>query len=268
MPRRDFQDLPQAAQRSVEARTGRIRAARTAGGGLNSGMAAILDSEQGRVFVKGIPTDHPQAVSQAREIAIAPYLPAASPQLLWHVEAGGWVLIGYEVVDGRHADYTDDADMAFVVDALQELQQVTAPDVPKLKRAEHRWAAYADEDTAELFAGTTLLHTDVAPHNILIDDRAHILDWAWPTRGAAFIDPHVLAIRLMEAGHGVGEAVNWARRFPSWREAAPEALNAFSTAAARSWREIADQDSQPWKIAMAGYAAKLKAYLLSASRTQ
>ncbi|MGI5380503.1 hypothetical protein ACQEV2_41035 [Streptomyces sp. CA-251387] len=122
-----------------------------------------MEAESGLVFVKGIPTDHPQAVSQAREIAIAPYLPAVCPRLLWHVEAGGWVLLGYQVINGPHADYRDSADVVLVLDALQELQQVTAPEVPALKLAEQRWASYADEATAELFAGSTLLHTDWAP---------------------------------------------------------------------------------------------------------
>ena len=261
MPRHDFEDLPHAARQSVESQIGRIKTARTAGGGMNSGIAAFVDSERGQVFVKGIPSDHPQAVSQAREAAIAPHLPAASPQLLWRVEAGGWVLIGYEVIDGRHADYTDDADLDLVLDALQEVQQITAPDVPEIKRAERRWAAYADGGTAELFAGTTLLHTDLAPHNTLIDGRAHMIDWAWPTQGAAFIDPHVLAVRLMEAGHSAEDAVNWVQRVPSWRAATSAALLAFSTAAVRSWREIAEQDPQPWKVKMAGHAAELEAHL-------
>jgi hypothetical protein len=263
MPRIAFEDLPQAARRAVETQTGHIKAARTAGGGINSGVAAFLDTERSRLFVKGIPSDHPQAVSQAREIAIAPHLPAASPRLLWHVDAGGWVILGYEAIAGRQADYTDSGDLVLVLDALQELQQVTAPDLSEVKRAEQRWAGYADQGTADLFAGRSLLHTDFAPHNVMIDGRAHIIDWAWPTVGAAFIDPHVLAVRLMEAGHSAEDAVHWVQRVPSWREASPSALLAFSTAVVRSWREIADQDPQPWKIAMAGHAAGLKAYLLA-----
>jgi RIO-like serine/threonine protein kinase len=34
-----------------------------------------------------------------------------------------------------------------------------------------------------------LLHTDFNPLNILLGpDRVWIIDWAWPTRGASFID--------------------------------------------------------------------------------
>ncbi|MFJ9628879.1 aminoglycoside phosphotransferase [Streptomyces sp. NPDC101175] len=262
MLRLDFEDLPQAARGAVESQTGRIKAARMAGGGINSGIAAFLDTERGRVFVKGIPADHPQAVSQSREVAVAPYLPAASPRLLWHVDAGGWSLLGYSVLVGRHADYGESDDLVLVLDALQEVQQATAPDLVEIKRAEQRWAAYAEPEDAGLFAGTTLLHTDLAPHNILVDERAHIVDWAWPTRGAAFIDPHVLAVRLMQAGHSAERAVSWVRRIPSWREADPAAVAAFSTATVRSWREIAVQDPQPWKVEMAGHAGDLRTFLM------
>ncbi|MDQ0761947.1 aminoglycoside phosphotransferase [Streptomyces canus] len=266
MDRIHYDDLPQAARQAVEIQTGRIKGARTTGGGINSGVAAVLDGEGGPVFVKGIPREHPQAVSQAREVAVAPYLPAACPRLLWHLEAGGWVLLGYEVIDGRHADYTDSGDLVLVLTALRELQEVTAPDVPELKRAEQRWTAYADEGTAGLFAGTALLHTDWAPHNVLIGDgRAHLIDWAWPTQGAGFIDPHVLAVRLMEAGHSAGDAVTWVRRIMSWREAGRAELDAFSVTSMRMWREIADNDPQPWKVTMAGCAAELRAFLLASS---
>jgi hypothetical protein len=37
--------------------------------------------------------------------------------------------------------------------------------------------------------GDALLHTDFNPLNILVGpDRVWMIDWAWPTRGAAFID--------------------------------------------------------------------------------
>lgn len=239
MLRLRFHDLPEAARQAVETQAGRVRTARTAKGGTNSGVAAFLEAQAGPVFVKGIPSDHPQAVSQAREIAISPYLPSSCPRLLWHVEAGGWVLLGYEVIAGRHADYTDSGDLVLVLDALRELQQVTVPEGVGMKRAEQRWDAYADEGAQGLFAGNTLLHTDFAPDNVLMDGRrARLVDWAWPTRGAAFVDPYVLAVRLVAAGRSPGEAVTWVRRLPSWRAAGRPALEAFAVATVRMWREI------------------------------
>ncbi|KOU57613.1 aminoglycoside phosphotransferase [Streptomyces sp. MMG1533] len=263
MPRVAFDELPAAARQAVTVQTGRITAAHTADGGINSAIAALLDTETGRVFVKGIPADNPQVASQKREIAISPCLPASCPRLLWHVEAGGWVLLGYEAVDGRHADYTTTDDLTLVLAALAELQEVTAPDDAGLKTAEDRWGTYAEEGQSELFAGDALLHTDFAPDNVLIHrGRARLIDWAWPTRGAAWIDPFMLALRIMEAGATAVRAVSWVQCVPSWRESDPKALEAFAVAVARLWREIAVEDPEPWKVAMADHAAELKALLI------
>jgi hypothetical protein len=49
--------------------------------------------------------------------------------------------------------------------------------------------------------GDALLHTDFNPLNILLGpDRTWIIDWAWPTRGAVFIDAACFLIRAMAAG--------------------------------------------------------------------
>jgi hypothetical protein len=255
MLRRHFHDLPAEARQVIADKAGPVLAARTAEGGLNSGIAAFIDTADGPVFVKGIPTDHPQAPAQRREAAIAPHLPRACPRLYWHIETAGWDLLGYEVIQGRHADYAPGSDdLPLVTAAVEELQQTTAPADIAIKAAEQRWAAYAPPGTAGLFAGDTLLHTDLAPHNVLVDERAHIIDWAWPTRGAAWIDPAVLILRLMEAGHSLASADSVARRLPSWRSAPAPAVRAFAAANATAWAEIAQEDTAPWKEAMARHA--------------
>jgi hypothetical protein len=90
---------------------------------------------------------------------------------------------------------------------------------------------------------------------MLMTDRAHLIDWAWPTRGAAWIDPAVLILRLMEAGHTAPAADAWAReQFPSWASAPDESVAVFSEANARTWDEIARNDPQAWKKNMARLA--------------
>ncbi|WP_106977132.1 aminoglycoside phosphotransferase [Streptomyces sp. NRRL S-920] len=268
MIRRHFHDLPLEARQAIADKAGPVHAARTADGGLNSGIAAFLDTDQGPVFVKGIPTGHSQAPAQRREAAINPHLPRACPRLYWHIETAGWDLLGYEVLPGRHADYsTCSPDLSLVAGALAELQNTTVPPDLLIKAAEQRWAAYAPPGTAALFAGDTLLHTDLAPHNVIVDDRAHIIDWAWPTRGAAWIDPAILILRLLEAGHTLVEADAFANRFASWRTAPAEAKEAFAAANAATWREIARADAAPWKAVMAAHAVALHAHLQAAPGT-
>jgi Ser/Thr protein kinase RdoA (MazF antagonist) len=146
--------------------------------------------------------------------------------------------------------------------ALTELQGITAPADIEIKDAMDRWADYAPPGPLHHFGGNTLLHTDFAPDNVLIvGDRARLIDWAWPTRGAAWIDPGALALRLMDAGHPTEAAVAFASRFPSWQNAEPEALAAFGSATATLWREIAEEDGTPWKRGMAERAASLARFL-------
>ncbi|MGW3625503.1 aminoglycoside phosphotransferase [Streptomyces sp. NPDC000880] len=250
-----WSDLPEAARATVEAHTGHILSAETATAGVNSGIAATLRTAETTVFVKGVPADHPQVRTQRREAAINPHLPAASPRLLWHVQAGGWDLIGYQRLTGRHADYAPGSpDLPLVAHAVAEVQATPCPDID-LKRAEQRWATYAGPAGVDQLAGDTLLHTDLAPHNVLITGRAHVIDWAWPTRGAAWIDPAVLILRLMEAGHTPADADTWARAsFPSWASASHASVTAFCEANAATWDEIARNDPQGWKKDMARHA--------------
>ncbi|MFJ4713146.1 phosphotransferase family protein [Streptomyces sp. NPDC088785] len=253
MPRIPFEQLPADVRQAVTDKSGAVRRTVTLQGGMNSGVASVLETESGRVFVKGIASDHPQVTAQRREAAIAPHLPASCPRLYWHLEAGGWSLLGYEVLNGRHADYSPGSpDLALVRAALTELQQVTAPADIEIKDAVDRWRDYAPPGTLQYFSGDTLLHTDFAPDNVLVaDGRARLIDWAWPTRGAAWIDPGALALRLMDADHTAESAVAFASRFPSWQNADPKALAALGTATAALWSEIAESDPTPWKQGMA-----------------
>ncbi|MFI9584854.1 aminoglycoside phosphotransferase [Streptomyces sp. NPDC052236] len=259
MSRIPFEQLPADVRRAVTDKTGAVHQTVTVQGGMNSGIASVLKTESGSVFVKGIPADHPQVGAQRREAAIAPHLPASCPRLYWHLELDGWSLLGYEVVDGRHADYTPGSpDLPLVEASLTELQGITAPADIEIKDAVDRWAGYAPPGALQHFSGNSLLHTDFAPDNVLIvDERARLVDWAWPTRGAAWIDPGALALRLMDAGHPGESAVAFAGRFPSWRNAEPEVLAAFGAATAALWREIAAGDGTPWKRGMAKQAATL-----------
>jgi hypothetical protein len=262
-----IEHLPPPGRQAVADKTGAVHQAATVQGGMNSGIASLLETESGSVFVKGIPAHHPQAGAQRREAAVAPHLPTSCPRLYWHLELDGWSLLGYEVVSGRHADYAPGSpDLPLVEAALNELQGIAAPADIDIKNAVDRWAQYAPPGTVQHFDGNSLLHTDYAPDNVLIaGERARLVDWAWPTRGAAWIDPGALALRLMHAGHPVETAIAFAQRFPSWRNAAPEALAAFGAATAALWHEIAEEDSTAWKTSMAQRSATLAHALDGAS---
>jgi hypothetical protein len=54
---------------------------------------------------------------------------------------------------------------------------------------------------------------------LVVGAAVRIVDWAWPTRSAAWIDPACLALRLMAAATGPAEAEAWAARVPAWTAA-------------------------------------------------
>ncbi|MGE5288467.1 MAG: hypothetical protein ACM3ML_14970 [Micromonosporaceae bacterium] len=259
----DWDDLDPAVRDAIQERTGAVHRARTAAAGLNSRLALILDTATGTVFVKGLPADHSGAVRQQREAMINPHVRPVAPALLWHAHDTGWDLLGFQYIPGaRHADYTPASpDLPQVAAVMNRLHQIPCPPGLPVKDATQRWASYLDGGTAAVFAGDHLLHTDFNPLNILITPAAAwIIDWAWPTRGAAFIDPACFLIRLISHGHTPEGAEQWASHCAAWAGAPRGAVDAFATASARLYTEIAAEDPQPWKRRLAKAAHRWAAH--------
>lgn len=250
MLRIDWDKLDTSVRTVIETKTGPVLAARTASEGKNSHLAAFLDTPDGPVFVKGLRKDHPGVVTQLREAVVNPYVRPVSPALLWQTEDATWHVLGFEHAAGRHAELTPgSADLACVLDTMERLATLPCPDHPALKQATQRWTAYVDDPAdLALLDGDTLLHTDYNPYNILIDGKsARLIDWAWPTRGAAFIDPACLIVRLVFAGHTPADAERLVAELPAWRNATRRAIDVYATAVSRMWAEIAEADPTPWK---------------------
>jgi len=134
--------------------------------------------------------------------------------------------------------------------------RITAISLPGIARdwTETRWDAHTDDTS--LFRGDTLLYTDINPDNLLIgESHTWAVDWAWPTRGAAFIDPAQLVVQLIAAGHTPEAAENWATECTAWSAADPRAIDVFSTANARLWQTRASRPPDlAWLQAMADAA--------------
>jgi hypothetical protein len=129
LERSDWNDLNQAVRDLVQARTGPVRAARTAPAGLNSELAAVLDTASGPLFVKGLRADHPGVGRQHREAMINPYVLSLAPPLRWQTEGAGWNLLAFTYIPGaRQADYSpSSADLPAVVQVINRLQGIPCP---------------------------------------------------------------------------------------------------------------------------------------------
>lgn len=243
-----FDDLPGGIRAAIEAETGPILETETVASGLNSSLTARAHTANDTVFLKGLRTDHRWVWTQQREADINPYVVPLAPSLLFHVIADGWDVLGFEVIAGHHADYSPGSpDLSKVTDALRKLASLRCPDI-ELRHAEQRLAAYvAHPADADAFQGDGLLHTDWNNHNVLVvGDRAHLVDWAWATRGAPWLDPAHWIIWLIAAGHTPAGAEELAGRVPAWASAPPRAVDAFAHASANLWTEIAGADPDGW----------------------
>lgn len=270
MSRLEWIDLPAPARHAIEARIGTVILAETAGAGINSAIATTLHTDDGRVFVKGIALDHAQVDEQQRDVEINPYVLDVAPRLLWQVETAGWSLLGYEYVNGRRADYRPGSpDFPLVADAVRRLHKIPCPDVPHMLRLERRLADFdGDGVDVSLLVGNDIMHTDWGKDNVLIgDNTAHVVDWAWPTRGPAWADIATLAVRLVEAGHTPSAAAEWASyEFPVWAMAPQTAVRHFAEAYLRLWKHVFDDDPQPWNAKMVDAARRWADHLKGVNR--
>ncbi|WP_399055153.1 phosphotransferase family protein [Streptomyces evansiae] len=262
--RMHWEDLPPATRAAVAARTGPIYATTSTDKGMNSELAATLYTRAGRIFVKGLRCDHPRVWTQQREATINPYVAPLAPRLLWTINDGEWNLLGFEHLDGRPAAYAPGSDdLPLVAEAIITLAGVRAPADVELKQIEQRFADYVDHpDDAALLRGDTVLHTDWTPDNVLIvDNAARVVDWAWPTRGAAWIDAACWVVWLVSAGHTPEDAELWAAKTPAWSTAPARALDVFATAQQRLWAGIAtDSPEVAWKQTLADAAQQWLTY--------
>ncbi|MEV7402876.1 aminoglycoside phosphotransferase [Streptomyces sp. NPDC091267] len=253
-----FHDLPPNALAAVEDRTGPVLKTETVSQGFNSEIAARVFTDSGSCFVKGLRADHKRVWTQRREAEVNPFLHGIAPALLWQIEGSGWVLLGFENLKGHHADYSPDSpDLPKVADLLRRLGEVACPEID-LRRAEQRLEAYAAKASdLEYFAGSSLLHTDLNNHNVIVDSTAYLVDWAWATRGASWLDAGYWVVWLMAAGrHEPESAEQWASQIPSWRVAPAEGITAFAQATANVWEEIAGHDPDDWTAQMLNAARR------------
>ncbi|MFJ5227426.1 phosphotransferase [Streptomyces sp. NPDC088400] len=232
--------------------------------GFSSDVAALIECEKGRFFVKAV-RNRPggRRDSIIRERLINPAACPISPTLKWHSEDDTWHVLGFDWVDGRGSDFAPGSpDLPAIVDTLNRIGEV---DLPEMARdwLETRWNRFATDDAdASLLQGEALLYTDINPSNLIIGDQnTWAVDWSWPTRGAAFIDPACLVVQLISAGHSAERAESWASGCAAWTDADPKAIDAFAAATLRMHRAFAERKPDAsWLRAIAEAARSWASY--------
>lgn len=261
MDRTAWDALPVAARLAVEARTGPVNAADTAADGVMSHLACVLHIEAGRVFVKGTRIDDSAAWVYRREAEVTQCAPLA-PRPLWQLEAGGWLLCGYEYVHGRHPDFSPGSpDIEVLLGALATMSAVAWPESVKKKPLAKRWGALLPRDRQSALDGRTLAHTDISALNMLITANGLlVLDWALAAPAPAWADTAFTALRLVHAGHSPSRAEKLVRRVPAYRDAAPDAVTTFAEAVHAVWAERERVDPLPHRAALTAAAREWAAF--------
>lgn len=253
-----WDDLPASLKESISARTGPVTSGRAVTDGQNSPLAAVLETRDGKVFVKGLPSGHRMVVTQAREAAAAPLAKGISPELLWQFDEAGWNVLGFEHIDGRKAQYTPGSpDIDPVTELMTALSGIEVPPGPgPWKPIETRMRTYVDDPADALaFAGRSLTHTDWMPDNVLISHgRAWLVDWAWATPAQPWTDQGFWLLRLIAHGHTIAQAEAIAAQLPGYAAADPAHVAVFARANAVMWNEIERNRPIPWTQTMAATA--------------
>ena len=250
--RLNWYDLPRTTRHAVEQHTGPVRSARTVSAGQNSAVAALLTTQAGTVFVKGLHRDYPRRWNQDMEAMINPHITHLAPRLLWRVQ-DEWDLLGFEAIRGHHASYQPGSpDLPKVVEAAAELGSIACPDLP-VKRAEHRWRDYVtDPSQLRMLAGQPAPAHRLQPAQRPHQGRPggpHRLGMAHPRAG--WIDPACLILRLIAHGHTIQSAETVVCDLPAWQTAPAEGIAIFAQACGRMWHEIASANPISWTQHMA-----------------
>lgn len=252
-----WSDLPEGARNAVQQHCGPVGAIDHQSIGLHSEFSATLSTPAGRIFVKGTRLTNPHLRMHRTEARVNRFLPDLAPRLLWAVESAGWLLHGFEYVTGQHARLAPgSSDLPLVSFSLAEIHDALTPCPDagagsfavqwerlsawrKLRDYTpndlHSWTAkrlgmFTDREphAISVVDGDSLAHTDLHPLNILVDQTARVIDWAWARRAAGWVDLAFLVLRLIDAGHSPQEAENWASALPVWHDTPEESLTLFA----------------------------------------
>ena len=263
----EWDDVPARVRAEIERRAGgRVMRTESKSGGFSPGLASVLHLDDGStLFVKAtgpeINPDSPEFLR--KEIKVAPLLPETAPvsRFRWSFDEGpgGWVVLAFDVVDGRTPRSPWDGDeLDLVIDAMIRLAEsltpspVTAEMIGRTDSSwkmfnQEKWTAIRNEfpgaldewaannierlidlerQAATLSNGDTLIHVDLRGDNMLITDAGVVIvDWPHAQVGAAWIDPLVMAPSVTLEGGPDPES--FLQRFPAARSADPVALDAF-----------------------------------------
>ncbi len=195
-----------------------------------SDLAGIVTGAAGRLFVKAVRSGRPMAADYRTEARVAAAMPPTvpTPRLRLVSDAPGWLLLGFEAVDGRVPDEPwRPGQLAAVLDAVtvtgRALDPAPLPGLPTV---------------ADRLRGRSELWASLAATG-----RARIVDWGRASLGPAWVDVVCL---LLESRFEAGDADAVVRAHPLAAAARAEALDALLVALLGYWTLEAQLPAHPF----------------------
>ncbi|AEV87480.1 aminoglycoside phosphotransferase [Actinoplanes sp. SE50] len=259
----DWTALPEAVTTKVAARIGGTHAV-PAEAGDHAEIAATVSGTAGKVFVKAACTEF--GVRSLRyELRVSEAVKGPhSPAVEWHFEAAGWLVVGFEHCDGPHADLSPGSPhLDLLAEALTGLGKTLAPEVPLFTPTGRLGFPHPAMD------GDVLVHSDLAPTNLMVSSRGlFIVDWAFATRAAPWVELAMLTQWLIGSGHTPEQAEHWLARFPAWAEVSPDVLDDFASKNATKWASRAKPGSPAWMHDLADWTGQWASHRRAAEETR
>ncbi len=247
----------------IHPHTGNIDRAKPTSAGYGAATTGLVESAQGRFFVKATPRGSRNLEAAQREAAVNPFVRSVSPVIRWQAENDDWFVLGFEAVEGRNTNFLPEStDLPTVINIVNRVTAVPLPEVAR-EWQETRWDRFTTDVERELLRGDALTHTDIHGRNILISgDQSWLVDWEWPTRAAAAVMPSCLAVQLVSSGHPPEAAQSWVSKCTAWQEASEESVAVFARADARMHRWFAKlRPEEKWLEEMADAAEAWAAHV-------
>ncbi|MCS7482907.1 hypothetical protein ACFFQW_30735 [Umezawaea endophytica] len=259
MKKYGWSELPDSIRQAVRTHIGDIADVQPTTTGQSCNFSAtVRRGSREPVFVKAVVGVSPAMRWLRNEAEAAGLAPGIAPAVLFADDIDDWLIVGFEHLTGRPAKLgPGSTDLPLIASTLARISAVTAPTLRPLtlRWASSWWPRLAEErpDTLgawnldllshwerqapERVSGDTLVHSDLHADQFIITDTesVHVIDWGLPAAGAAWVDPALLVIRLIDAGHSPGEAETWARQHTRWADASEDDITAFAVYVAGLW---------------------------------
>ncbi|MFI6785668.1 phosphotransferase [Micromonospora sp. NPDC050276] len=141
---------------------------------------------------------------------------------------------------GPHPDLsTGSTDLDLLLAALTALQETPAPDEMWFTPAARLGFALPAMD------GETLIHSDLNPANLIVTPVGlRIVDWAWATKAAAWVELALLVQWLIGSGHSAEQAEEWLAQLPAWTATDHQVLDDFASRNAMKWAAKSRQSTE------------------------